>query len=143
MDKEHDVNEWLRYSNMDLALAKHTLETMHPAPLEIICYHCQQSAEKFLKSISVALGLEVAKTHDLLKVLDQYQAKIEIPRSIVEIASMLTQFATKTRYPQQIELDEAQTRRAISQAEQVKQWAEGVIEKLGKDTQTEQKENAK
>ena len=142
MDKEL-VAEWIRFANMDLTTAKFDLENMHPAPLEIICYHCQQSAEKFLKSISVALGLEVVKTHDLLKVLDQYQAKIEIPRNIVEIASMLTQFATKTRYPQQIELDETQTRRAITNAEQVKLWAEGVIEKIGKDTQPEQKDTAK
>ena len=130
MDKEHDVNEWLRFANMDLELAKHTLETMYPAPLEIICYHCQQSAEKFLKSISVALQIEVVKTHDLLKVLDQYRTKIEIPRNIVEIAGALTQFATKTRYPQQIELDKAQTRRAIAQAEAVKAWAEEILARI-------------
>ena len=49
-DDVYLIDEWLRFANMDLDLAKHSFATMHPAPLEIICYHCQQAAEKFLKS---------------------------------------------------------------------------------------------
>jgi len=33
---------------MDLGTAEY-LQNMSPLPLEIICYHCQQSAEKYLK----------------------------------------------------------------------------------------------
>lgn len=47
MDKEIIV-EWFRFANMDLTTAKFNFENMHPAPLEIICYHCQQAAEKYL-----------------------------------------------------------------------------------------------
>lgn len=43
MDKEL-VDEWFRFANMDLNTAKYLFENMHPAPLEIICYHCQQAA---------------------------------------------------------------------------------------------------
>lgn len=34
----------------DLEAAKF-LTNMHPQPLEIICYHCQQSAEKILNFV--------------------------------------------------------------------------------------------
>ena len=43
------VNEWLKYANNDLEAANHLL-TLHPLKLEIICYLCQQSAEKMLKA---------------------------------------------------------------------------------------------
>jgi HEPN domain-containing protein len=29
---------------------------MHPTPVEVICYHCQQSAEKYLKGYIVLHG---------------------------------------------------------------------------------------
>lgn len=41
-------SEWLDFAYMDLSAAEHLL-TMRPLPVEIICYHCEQAAEKFLK----------------------------------------------------------------------------------------------
>ena len=127
MDREELTKEWLRFADMDLLAAKTLIKTMRPAPLEIICYHCQQSAEKFLKAISISLGFETVKTHDLLKVLDQYRTVFEIPQEIVIAAGTLSQFATKTRYPQEFSVDEARTRNAVALAEKVKAWTESVI----------------
>ena len=39
-------SEWLDFAYMDLSAAEHLL-TMRPLPVEIICYHCEQAAEKF------------------------------------------------------------------------------------------------
>ena len=39
-------SEWLEFAKMDLGAAEYLL-TMHPLPVEIICYHCEQAAEKF------------------------------------------------------------------------------------------------
>ena len=41
--------DWFKFALMDFATAKHVNDTMYPKPLEIICYHCQQSVEKILK----------------------------------------------------------------------------------------------
>jgi hypothetical protein len=49
---------------MDLGVAEHSL-TYYPLPSEIICYHCQQSAEKFLKAVLVMQGIRPPKTYDL------------------------------------------------------------------------------
>ncbi len=133
MAKQEVINHWLNIANKDLESAKILMKNMYPAPFEIICYHCQQAAEKFLKCISASLGMEVVKTHDILKVLDQYVNQIEIPQEIVVIAGTLTQFATKTRYPEIIELDEDTTKLAITQAEQVKIWTEKIIAEKSSD----------
>ena len=47
-------SEWLEFAKMDLGAAEYLL-TMHPLPVEIICYHCEQAAEKFLKAVLVQL----------------------------------------------------------------------------------------
>ena len=43
------VEEWLRFANNDLEAVR-ILSSHHPMQLEIICYHCQQAAEKALKA---------------------------------------------------------------------------------------------
>lgn len=47
MDKLQFAQEWFHIAETDLSSAKH-LASMHPSPFEIICYHCQQAAEKYL-----------------------------------------------------------------------------------------------
>ena len=51
-----EVKEWLDFSKTDLEASKHLYMTFYPKPLNIICYHCQQAAEKALKAIIVAHG---------------------------------------------------------------------------------------
>ena len=46
MDNLDHVQEWIRLAQMDLNSAEYLL-SMHPIPIEIICYHCQQSAKSF------------------------------------------------------------------------------------------------
>jgi HEPN domain-containing protein len=65
MDKKEAAKEWFDIADKDLALAGHALGTMHPAPYELICYHCQQSAEKNLKGYIVFHGVVPPKVHDL------------------------------------------------------------------------------
>jgi len=44
------VAEWIKFSDRDLETANYLYENMRPMPFEIICYLCQQSAEKALKA---------------------------------------------------------------------------------------------
>jgi len=45
-DKSADAKEWTSFASKDLDVAVHLLETFRPMPLEIICFHCQQAAER-------------------------------------------------------------------------------------------------
>jgi HEPN domain-containing protein len=44
------AKKWLDYAQTDYNVALHDT-TFHPVPIEIICYHCEQAAEKALKAI--------------------------------------------------------------------------------------------
>jgi hypothetical protein len=50
---------------MDLTAAGTPDEYARPKPLEIICYHAQQCAEKMLKGFLVANSVDPPKKHDL------------------------------------------------------------------------------
>ena len=44
-----DALEWLAYAEADLGVADHLFQTYQPKPFQIICFHCQQAAEKAVK----------------------------------------------------------------------------------------------
>jgi len=46
MNAENSCSEWVRLAEMDMATARHMFETFQPKPLEIVCFHAQQAAEK-------------------------------------------------------------------------------------------------
>lgn len=64
MDRLAEAREWQRLASMDLNAAEHLLN-MRPTPYEIICFHCQQSAEKYLKGYLVIHDITPPKIHDL------------------------------------------------------------------------------
>jgi len=51
MSDDLNINEWVRFAQMDYTAAKDMSVLHHPVPLEIVCYHCQQRAEKILKAL--------------------------------------------------------------------------------------------
>jgi len=63
MDREL-VAEWLKFAGDDLDTAL-LLKEMRPQHHEIICYHCEQAVEKYLKAFLVSKDLMPPKTHDL------------------------------------------------------------------------------
>ena len=65
MDNVEIANEWFGIADLDLASASY-LQSMKPVPVEIICYHCQQAAEKYLKGFLAYFGYEIIRTHDLV-----------------------------------------------------------------------------
>ena len=67
-----ETKEWYDMALMDLGVAKHLETSYHPRPLEIICYHSQQSAEKAIKALILYHGAEggLPKLHDLSFLLD-------------------------------------------------------------------------
>ena len=65
----------------------------------MVCFHCQQSAEKYIKALLEELGLSVPKTRDLDDLLTLLLPHHPTLRSVRRGLSFLTQFAVDTRYP--------------------------------------------
>ena len=66
VDKEF-VAPWIQRADNDISTARYLTENMRPLPIEIVCFHCQQAAEKYLKAFLVWNDQEPPKTHDLIE----------------------------------------------------------------------------
>ena len=105
--------------------------------------------EKFLKGTIIAFGIEVEKTHDLPTLMETLEEHTQISDDVFRIANSLTQFGVRTRYPNELSVDESQTMTAIAQAEKIKQWAEREIakieeaEKKAEEEKSSEQENSK
>jgi HEPN domain-containing protein len=77
------------------------VQTAHgPQPFhDQVCFHCQQSAEKYLKALLEQLGLAIPRVHnldDLLGLLGPHHRSLRpLRRGLI----FLTDFAVDIRYP--------------------------------------------
>ena len=90
--------EWIEYAEHDHLTVK-TLMEARRIPYEIVAYHCQQLAEKYLKAILIQHGLPVPFIHDLLKLNLAGQVSLPNLRELEKSCELLTPFGTATRYP--------------------------------------------
>lgn len=63
------VLQWVRKAEADHRLAEIINRGSDPL-YDLLCFHCQQSAEKYLKALLEDLGQLVPRTHDLDDLLD-------------------------------------------------------------------------
>jgi len=97
---------------------------------EDMCFDCQQSVEKAIKSLLVFKDIDFEWTHDIGKLINNMVTnKIKVPNSIKKSAS-LSVYAVKTRYPGE---DEPVTKdeflEALNLSETVYNWVNKIINK--------------
>ena len=134
--KMAEVKAWLAYADMDFNTADHLLNgAFYPLPLEIICYHSQQAAEKAVKAVIVYFGNRggMPKVHDISFLMNQVhnavkeKTGVEIPETLLDYADNLTKYGVMPRYPNEIEVDEYMAKTAVAQASEILDWAKSVI----------------
>ncbi len=119
MDKSKEFQEWVDYAEKDL-LASEILSKSYPKPLEIICFHCQQCAEKYLKAYLVFNGIEFEKSHNLI-LLNSICSKIENSfKNILNECIRLNIFSVTSRYPSNIEINEKDSETALNDVKKLK-----------------------
>lgn len=62
-----------------------------------MCFHCQQAAEKYLKSLLTSLNIQASRTHDLNALMALLPADQDFPVSRAEIVE-LNPYAVAVRY---------------------------------------------
>jgi len=112
------VDEWLKFAENDLAVV-HILLSHHPMQLEIICYHCQQAAEKALKAYLLYKDKEPPKTHDLKALVDLCIAVSPDFSTIITECEYLSPFGVQPRYPFSFELVDSDATISTKKSEQI------------------------
>ncbi len=119
-----EARSWLDMARTDLGVAKHLYDTYYPQPLEIICYHCQQYAEKAIKALILAKGAPggMPHKHDLSFLLNQIKNLVAIDPEIFDYADMLNPYGVSVRYPNELFLEKRHAEKAIIMSDAIFSW---------------------
>lgn len=89
---------WVEKAEEDRRVFMQLLKMGEDCPVNAVCFHAQQCAEKYLKAHLVFLGIEFPKTHDIGRLSGLLPPGIRIPLSGVE-QELLTDYSWMGRYP--------------------------------------------
>ncbi len=91
------TKSWVRKAEADFIIIQ--MSAGKPGLNDVVCFHCQQAAEKYLKALLQEFGVSIPRIHDLEELvarllphdssLKKYQARL----------GSLTQYAVDYRYP--------------------------------------------
>ena len=111
-----------KFADNDLQAAKKLYGEFN----NIACFHCQQSAEKYLKGLLILLDKEFRKSHDLNYLLDLLE--FSSPEVIMSAAELLTEYSVEARYPGDFsDIPNHETQEVIKNAELIKAFVLGKI----------------
>jgi HEPN domain-containing protein len=91
------LRQWVRKAEHDLEAANRIMATVEGCPFDMVCFHCQQAAEKYLKCLLTYFGIQAPRTHDLksLAVLVPSQHPLHLR---IEDLVELNPYAVDVRY---------------------------------------------
>jgi HEPN domain-containing protein len=118
MDNAEYAREWLSFADMDLKSAEYLLG-MQPVPMEIICYHCQQSAEKCLKGLLLSKGIDPPRIHDMKELCHLCEPFLPNAAELLPKCIFLNPYGVQPRYPRQLTITGKEMNEAIKDAKAV------------------------
>jgi HEPN domain-containing protein len=65
-----EVARWTEKAEHDFMAAEHAMKLVGEGLTDIVCFHSQQCAEKYLKALLLYQGAAFPRTHDLRLLLD-------------------------------------------------------------------------
>jgi HEPN domain-containing protein len=112
MDKKSDGFSWFEYAENDFEAVTILSAQLKPK-YEIVCYHCQQCAEKLLKGYIASNNGRLQKTHDLVVLCETCSTFDPDFGTIINQCSDLTIYASEVRYPNLLEIENYHMIKAI------------------------------
>lgn len=97
--KEDIVSSWIKKANRDLEVSKRELKLSNPYT-DIICFHAQQTAEKYMKAYLIWLDIEFQKTHGVEDLVILASKKDPSILELKDSGAELSSFAVLVRYPE-------------------------------------------
>jgi HEPN domain-containing protein len=89
---------WVEKADHDLLAAEHDMELAEQGLTDIVCFHCQQCAEKYLKALLLFRGVAFPRTHDLRLLWDLVPCDVSLGIG-PEKAVPLNRYVIEALYP--------------------------------------------
>lgn len=95
----HPVDGWIKKAETDLAACRKLAQDNMNEMADVVCFHAQQCAEKYLKAFLNKTGRDAPKIHSL-KVLVELAREADAEfENLLEDAGQLEEYAVEFRYP--------------------------------------------
>jgi HEPN domain-containing protein len=114
-----DVAEWIQLADDDLYSAQILNEAVRKV-YEIICYHCAQATEKYLKAYLTYQDIIPEKTHNLLFLNKLCTEKDNEFENIATLCDFLNRFSNDIRYPHKYEANDDDANFSINAVERIR-----------------------
>ena len=115
---------WVRKAEADIIGAR-ALNSLRPAVPDLVCFHCQQSAEKYLKALMQELATPAPpRTHNLVKLLGHLLPHAPTLAKLRRGLRSLNPYAVDVRYPM-TDATKRQADAALVKAETVRSEVRG------------------
>ncbi|MCL2446395.1 MAG: HEPN domain-containing protein [Oscillospiraceae bacterium] len=114
-----EIRQWLAKSTDDIENAQFLFDNRWPQPFELICFLCQQCAEKSMKAFLIHCNVEFPYTHDLrwlYKLCMKHSGAFE---PFLDACQVLTPYAIDAKYPNQLEVDLPAATYALANAREI------------------------
>lgn len=92
------VQSWMEKGDHDIAAAEIILKSSEPLT-DIVCYHCHQAVEKYLKAYLIHKKVSFPKTHDLDYLIELCVKEELAFHNIKNDVKGLSEYSIETRYP--------------------------------------------
>ena len=122
--------DWRLLAERDMAVADYLAANMRPVPAEIIAFHCQQAAEKYLKGALVILGEEPPYIHDLPELCKLAEKHRPSFVSVSSLCTIITQFSAQSRYDLGMSLSEEDMRLVLQHTKAIRDFLQKEIPEL-------------
>lgn len=96
--KSQIVDQWVEKAENDLRNATIVIGEKDP-PTDTVCFHCHQTAEKYLKAFLLASGKLFRKVHDLKYLLNECSSVDAEFKTLEEEIDILNMYYIESRYP--------------------------------------------
>jgi HEPN domain-containing protein len=127
-----DALEWFMKAEGDFEAAVTLAKKRSPKTFHVICFTCQQSAEKYLKGFLVENNVRFTKTHALRReLLPLCEAVDQEFKLLGKFLGTLDPYAIEFRYPGE-KIEPSDVRTALDAAKKVRRFVRG---KLGLEKQ--------
>ncbi|PWB50033.1 MAG: DNA-binding protein [Candidatus Methanoperedenaceae archaeon] len=95
---ENIILQWINIAQRDLTAAEQGLKN-DLVMTEIVCFHCQQAAEKYLKAFLVKHQIEFQKTHNIMTLINLCSKVDGSFKEKLSHSDILTDYAVEICYP--------------------------------------------
>ncbi|MDR1113554.1 MAG: HEPN domain-containing protein [Candidatus Margulisbacteria bacterium] len=128
MDELEYALEWFSFAETDLGSAEY-LQGRRPLPVEIICYLCQQSAEKSLKGFLALQGIQPPRIHKLDELCRLGMTYLTDFQDILTPCNLLNRYGVQPRYPREIVIEPENVADALKQAKIILDFVKPLLKK--------------